>query len=234
MSKTEKTEEKLKKEIVADKDVATVKKKKQFAKKDYYLFSTIALAIISLCALVVSIYQTNVLSGQQEVMDEQQKIMQQNARAQLWPSLRVNYTLSYENNTLEGFDFIISNDGTGPAIIENVEVGYDGKYAPSWNELWNVANLPDSISRTTSIDQLSNRVLQPGEKYIFLSLSGNHDLMNFVNKDFHKKSGIEMQICYKSVFKEHWSLKGKFPDIITTSVIPLDSCTISERPSFIN
>ena len=74
---------------------------------DYYLISTVSLAVISLCALIVSIYQTNVLSGQQEVMDEQQKIMrsqqelmQKNAQAQLWPRLRVTGSETYKDGKI--------------------------------------------------------------------------------------------------------------------------------------
>lgn len=208
---------------------------------DYYLISTVSLAIISLCALLVSIYQTNVLSGQQEVMNEQQKIMrsqqdlmQRNAKAQLWPRLRVGLDQSYDGAELKSLEFKLSNDGTGPALIEYIAIGYNGNYATSWFNLWSAANIPDSIPRAITNQLINNRVIQAGERYVFLSLNDNPALMETVLSDIRDGKGLEMTLCYKSVFDEHWIIDGKIDDLVFTVPVQVDSCTTKGKPLFLN
>ncbi len=208
---------------------------------DYYLISTVSLAVISLCALLVSIYQTNVLSGQQEVMDEQQKIMrsqqelmQQNAKAQLWPRLRVTRSTSYKKGELNELQFEISNEGTGPAIVEYIAMGYNGNYATSWYDLFLRASLLDSIPFIISNHPINNRVIQAGERYAFLSLNENPALMNRIEADIKSDKGLELVLCYRSVFYEHWIIEGKMGDLFSTAPTQVDSCIVSEKPMFQN
>lgn len=208
---------------------------------DYYLVSTVSLAVISLCALIVSIYQTNVLSGQQEVMNEQQvimrsqqELMQTNAKAQLWPRLRVGFDQSYEGTELKNLEFIIFNEGTGPALVEYIAIGYNGAYATSWYNLWNAANIPDFIPRTITNQLINNRVIQAGERYTFLSLSENPALMEVVLSDIKSGQGLEMILCYQSVFDEHWLIEGDVYELVFRVPVQVDSCITKGKPLFLN
>ncbi len=208
---------------------------------DYYLISTVSLAAISLCALIVSIYQTSVLSGQQEVMDEQQKIMrnqqelmQQNAKAQLWPRLRVDGSISLEDDNVNELQFGLANEGTGPAIIKYVAVGYNGRYATSWYDLFFQANVLDSIPFMINSQPINNRVIQAGERYTYLSLDENPPLMNRVYQDNIDGEGLEIVLCYCSVFDEYWMIEGKISSLASTAPTPVDSCIVDQKPLFLN
>ncbi len=147
------------------------------SKRKWYLdrsaVSTIAVVIISLCALIVSIFQTRVLTLQQEIMLE-------NAKAGQWPNLELGMERGYDRKQINFLNFNIANTGTGPAIIDNVTIEYNGKYACSWMDMLLYANLPDSVSRTLTYSRINGRVMQPGEKYIFLSVTDNQPLMEFL------------------------------------------------------
>ena len=93
---------------------------------DHSLIATIALSVISLCALIVSIYQARVLSSQQRAMEAQQEIMIQNAKAQLWPSLQIGLSVNGLGEQGVELDLELGNSGTGPAIIEGLQVAFRG------------------------------------------------------------------------------------------------------------
>ena len=174
------------------------------------------------------------MSEQQEIMRSQQELMQKNAKAQLWPRLRVGFDVSSNKGALQNLGFTISNDGTGPAIITFVAVGYDGEYATSWYNLWQVAGIPDSVPRVTSNQLINSRVIQAGEHYTFLSLKENPPLMDVVFSDMKEGKGLEMMLCYQSVFDEHWVIRGKVYDLLFTVPDQVDSCTTEGKPLFLN
>ena len=198
---------------------------------DHSLFATIALTIISTCALFVSIYQTRVLSLQQEVMAEQQRIMTENAKAQLWPNVGIGRSRGYENGVISELDFSIGNTGTGPAIIERVTLQYQGKYARNWWELFNLTNLPDTIPQIITNSRISGRVLQSGEGSVFLSLSDNQPLMEHFARIIEEEQGITVTICYKSVFDDHWLLEAKLGEA-GERAFPVETCSIADSSAF--
>ena len=203
-------------------------------KIDQTLLSTIALTFISFCALFVSIYQTRVLSLQQEVMAEQQRIMTENAKAQLWPNVEVGLAEGYDGNTIEELEILVSNTGTGPAIVEGVTVQYNGKYADGWWNLWSHANLPDSIPRTISNEALNGGVIQVGERVTFLSLKGNLPLMEFLMKDINNKTGPTITVCYKSVFDDYWQIETALQPLDSKRATSVESCTVPDSITFYN
>lgn len=215
-------------------DESSDKKKKKGWKIDHYVASTVALVIISMCALFVSIYQTRVLSQQQEVMSAQQEIMMQNAKAQLWPNLEVGVVRAYDGTTITELQFEIVNNGTGPAIIEGITVEYDEEYAESWWDMWSIAQLPDSIPRTISNSMITNRVMQAGEYDIFLSLSRNRPLMEFLEDVLQNGHGPTITICYRSVFNEYWQLERQLWGLDYDRAQPVEACTIADSIQFIN
>ncbi len=64
---------------------------------------TLLALLISVLALVVSIYEANLLKVQQTAL--------------VWPYLTVS-----PNYNAQRFSFIAENNGTGPAVIKSVEV----------------------------------------------------------------------------------------------------------------
>ena len=199
---------------------------------DHVLLSTVALTVISLCALFVSIYQTRVLSLQQEVMAEQQHIMLETAKAQLWPNVEVGKNRGYKDGKIDLLEFTIANTGTGPAVIENVTVQYQEQYARSWGELFDLIRLPDSIPRTSDNASINGRVLQSGHFSTFLSMSNYPALMEYMNQVVTKDEGIIITICYRSVFHDYWEIETKYGKSGFGRVTPVDTCIVIENTAF--
>src|SRR6478672_2162589 len=75
----------------------------------------ISATLLSLCALVVSIFQTNLAREQNAIAREQQQ-------ASVWPHIQAVYS---QNN--DDFGWTIINNGVGPAIVKSLTLTYQGK-----------------------------------------------------------------------------------------------------------
>jgi hypothetical protein len=200
---------------------------------DQSLLATVALSIISLCALIVSIYQTRVLSMQQEVMAEQQRIMTESAKAQLWPNVGVIRYRAYdsEGKYLDSLEFMIGNNGTGPAIIEKATVQYKGKNVESWGELFKLTNYPDTLSTIVYNGSISRRVLPANSSSRVLGLSENQPLMEHIGRIIDNE-GFTITICYRSVFNEYWLYEQKYGQKGFNRLTPVDFCVIADSIAF--
>ena len=207
--------------------------RRRFWKADQSMIATLALAVISLCALFVSIYQTRVLSLQQEVMAEQQRIMTESAKAQLWPNVDIGTVVSYNNDSLVTLSFQMSNTGTGPAIIENVSIQYLGRYIRTWEEMTKVDTLlPLEEHGRFSTSGITDRVIQAGEKFDFLVIERAPNLLAYLESILDRKGNLAITICYKSVFNEHWTLKTQLGSTVPSERMQVDACVLSDSLSF--
>ncbi len=200
---------------------------------DQSLLATVALSVISLGALIVSIYQTRVLSMQQEVMAEQQRIMTESAKAQLWPNAGVGRFRNYDRKgiRLDSLRFTIGNSGTGPAIIEKAAVQYEGKYVKTWGEFFRLTNYPDTLPTLAYRGRISQRVLPANEGSTFLGLSFNQPLMEHMGKIIDNE-GFTITICYRSVFNDYWLREHKYGQQDFDRLMPVDSCVIADSVAF--
>lgn len=200
---------------------------------DQSLLATVALSIISLCALIVSIYQTRVLAQQQEVMAAQQRIMTESAKAQLWPNVEIDRFRGYKDGaTIDSLEFVIVNSGTGPAIIEGATVQYEGKYARVWRELYRLTNLPDTVSGFANTAGFSSGTLPIGQARTILGLSFNQSLMEHMERV--EEEGFTITICYRSVFNDYWLREHKYGRDGFDRLTPVDSCVIADSIMFRN
>ena len=143
---------------------------------------TIVALIISIIAMVTSIYEASIMKSQQKSM--------------VWPYLSV--TQQYNN---EGFGIRITNKGTGPAIVTSVQLDYLGNPVENVDKLMDLLN-PD---RTFGYDILRNstirnHVFTSGEEMMLFGLPYN-DETRIILKNVPK---IRMRIGYKSVLDEYW------------------------------
>lgn len=76
----------------------------------------ISAVFLSLVALVVSVFQTQIAREQQY--------------ASVWPRLQTNYAKNKDE-----FTFSIVNNGVGPAIIESIRIQYRGKHYKDFRQL---------------------------------------------------------------------------------------------------
>ena len=216
-----------------DEQKATAPKQKNSLNFDQSLLATVTLSIISLGALVVSIYQTRVLSLQQEVMAEQQRIMTESAKAQLWPNVAIGRNRGYEEGVINTLKFVVVNSGTGPAIIEGMSVQYEGKYAYDWGDLFNLTSLSDTVPVVANTASIIGGVLPAGESITILGLSENQPLMEHMARVIEEE-GFIINICYKSVFDDHWLREHKFGQHGIDQITSVDSCAIADSVAFIS
>ncbi len=138
--------------------------------------------VISIIAMVTSIYEAGIMRSQQKSM--------------VWPYLSV--TQHYDS---EGVGIKITNKGTGPAIVTSVQLDYKGIPMENKDVLFDSMN-PDrtfgyDILRNTSI---SNYVFTSGEEIMLFGLPYN-DETQIVLENIPK---VRMRIGYRSVLDEYW------------------------------
>ncbi len=158
--------------------------------------------LISVCALVVSIRQTNIMSEQRALMHEQ-------AKAAVWPrlSMGVSKSHSLEDRSVTDYNINLSNAGVGPAIIKHVQVTYKGASVKSWWELFDQFEMDESIPRYISNSNISRNIVRGGDNVRVLRLTDNLPL---ANEFYTHASSISYEIYYESIYGDMWkySLTG--------------------------
>ncbi|MEO0732135.1 MAG: hypothetical protein AAFZ52_04835 [Bacteroidota bacterium] len=164
----------------------------------------IALAIISLCALIVSIYQTKILVAQQELAVKAEK-------AQLWPRVEANFGGFFMQGQYTRVYFTLENVGTGPAIIEDFSLRYQGQDCISWIDLYHrMVGEEKPLGDVTFVNLFpTDAVLQAGEELTIFRIEPNApDTLLPVLQQFGQEGLIDVAFCYRSVFGDRWSVRG--------------------------
>lgn len=156
----------------------------------------IGVTIISLCALIVSVMQT-------QLMRQESELLREYSRASVWP--RLEFGLSKSHNPTDGsltqFTLSLSNSGVGPAIITDVKVSYNDKTATDWWHLFRIQEIPDSIETYITNSSLNKQIIKIGETITILDLSKNLPLA----EEFMKRlENLSVEIYYESIYKEKW------------------------------
>ena len=148
---------------------------------------------ISICTLMVFLYQTNLIRKQQ------------------FMSVYPHLTFQNFGTLTKNYSFVLKNDGIGPAIIESVQV--KTKTNETFEDL-----LPFVVDRIIKMQDstigfyhtnIYPGQLIPAESKIDLILTSDHTistskkLYNIINED-----GMEVIISYKSIYDEQWSISS--------------------------
>jgi hypothetical protein len=164
--------------------------------------------ISSLFALAVSFLALGLGIWQARLMSEQTRLMQQQARAGVWPYLSIGYALVADGDK-RGYTWRIDNDGVGPARIESVTLTLDGKPLEHWKDVFRALYGDAPVQATYS--QIYGKVLPPStnrETTIeAVHLSDPAQAKTF----FDAQSRIEMSICYCSVYDDCWIARRQSP-----------------------
>lgn len=197
--------------------------------RDRGLVSTAALAVISLCAVFVSVYQAHILGKQQEVMAQQQRIMTESARAQLWPRLSIGLNRSFDRDrSPTQFELVVENEGTGPAIVEEVRMTLDGKPMGGYRDLWRASNYPDTAYAALSNARFTGTVVQAGEDRLVFGLTVNPELMrHFVGWLEDTRAPWTVEVCYRSVFDERFVLTSTLNGDIGEETETVETCPLA-------
>jgi len=138
---------------------------------------------VSLCALTVSIIETN-------IMYEQRQEERTYQRANVWPSLAFRPD---RDNSLHRFYLV--NNGVGPAIIKSFNISVGGKTVDSWEEAINsMYGSTDVLKQSFGI---ANGMVHPAGKII--------PLMTVESEGFYAHpTELRVSVCYCSVYEDCW------------------------------
>jgi len=157
---------------------------------DTYL--SILAVVSSFCAIGITFYQAYLQRTQQY--------------ASVMPILD-SYNTSQLLDGTSGYAILITNNGLGPAFVEEASFKYNGKKYYSPNELANAifkqANMTDNTLMYS--DLWKGRVIPQGEKFALIE-SHDKKIEQLIRKNLDK---IGIIIIYKSVYGEKW--KHMFP-----------------------
>jgi hypothetical protein len=154
--------------------------------------------IVSLSALMVSIYEANIMKEQQQLMVSQQK-------TSVWPYVKGNTLYSFD--TLSSIKVVIENKGIGPALIDEIRISINGQSVAGYTEI------NDKLGETfigneyyLSLASLADHVLAPAEKLEVLSIRfpAFPEQMNIVGS-----MEINYDLCYCSVYNECWKINTR-------------------------
>lgn len=149
------------------------------------IFIGLTAVVVSICALFVSIRQSQLMKVQQEAM--------------LYPHLTLGSGYSSE-----GFYITLKNSGTGLAIIKSVEVNCRETYFPDWSAVYD-HYLPEDHNvgwNVVSASSVQESVLIPGEEVNIFSTQWNPETRILVDS----LETLNFKIQYASLLEEHWEI----------------------------
>ena len=140
---------------------------------------------VSVCSLFIYIYQSKILSEQQQVA--------------VWPYVQ------WARSDIDGFQLLASNKGVGPALVRKMDMRYKGKAINSNRELLEAVMGPsDEVIIHNSA--VLHAVISPGEKITFLSIPDKASGKTFAAK-FNRDEFV-LNITYCSIYGRCWVTSG--------------------------
>ena len=161
----------------------------------------IGVTVISLCALIVSVQQT-------QIMKEERELMREHSRKSVWPRIEWGTAKSHNliDRSVEKYAIYVTNSGIGPAIITDVRIGYKGTFARNWWDLFRLQEIPDTINTNISNRSFNNKIVKVGETIEILNLNHNPALADAY---YQRTKGISIEIYYESIYGEKWKYDGQ-------------------------
>lgn len=131
------------------------------------------------------------------------------ARASVWPRLEISR--SFNTNL---FNYQVSNNGTGPALIKYAKIQYKSKNIKEWKEIESFNNITQSHigNRTLSAQNIITPVLYKGK-----------DAKELVKAD----DSISIELCYCSIYDECWVIERN------NRPTPIEACVIDPKEMFL-
>lgn len=146
---------------------------------------------ISLCTLIVFLYQTNLIREQQYMS--------------VYPHLSL---MNYGTNS-SNYKYVLANDGIGPAILKSIEVkSRDGK---TYNDINPYVEASIIQMRDSTVGFYHSNIhvgkLIPADSKIELIVANDNKLST--SKKLHKilnADELEINIEYESIYGERWEI----------------------------
>jgi len=173
----------------------------------------IAVSLISVCALMVSVYQTRIMSEQRSLMHEQ-------AKASVWPRISLEVSKGHRESDYAVVDYslILSNEGVGPAIVTDVRVWYDDKIMTNWWDVFEEFEMEDTVKTFIGYASINKSIYSAADEDKVMSLSDNLPLAQYFYKNY---KNIKIEIIYESIYGDKWKYT-KDKEGKTTIEVPKD------------
>ncbi len=151
-------------------------------KMNFQNIGTLLALVISIAALFVSIYEA-------DLMQEQQKAM-------VWPYLTVGSSYN-----AEGYGIEVENDGTGPAIIQSIQIQLDNQSFSSWEAVQQYLRPTDPLGYDIlRMQEFSNTVIIAGEEKELIGFPWTETTREVASR----LADIQWKVCYCSVVGDCW------------------------------
>ncbi|MBL4660215.1 MAG: hypothetical protein JKY19_07650 [Alcanivoracaceae bacterium] len=108
------------------------------------------------------------------------------ARASVWPRLEI-----FRSHGKDWFEYGVTNNGTGPALIKYAKVEFNSKIIHYWRDIPEMKNIRQS--------HLGNRIL-PSQATIKPVESKEKNILKIIEID----GSVNIAICYCSIYEECW------------------------------
>lgn len=174
--------------------------------------------LVAICALIASAMAVYIAWDQGRVMRAQQ-------HGAVFPVLQVDGFVS-STPEIVSMGMRVSNSGVGPALIERVDLLFDG--APVDGFADQRARLPEGYDLSWS--GLTGRALAPGEDILPVNIQWQRDAIS--EAAFAETTAewgrFEVRICYCSVFDRCWRSNG----LGTSRATKIKKCDASDTDVF--
>lgn len=158
---------------------------KFFQKLNSNMVIALSAVLISLCALIVSIQQVQIMQTQQKVS--------------LFPYLTVG--TFFDSN---GFGYYLKNSGTGLAKINSYQIFNDEKYFENWMDIID-HYLPEGHNIDYGImssNGIQDEMVTPEQRITLCKIQWNKE-----SRLLGKRIGdLKIKICYSSLLDDYWEI----------------------------
>ncbi len=115
------------------------------------------------------------------------------ARASAWPRLEIYRSHHGE----QSHRYVVSNNGTGPALVKYARVTLDDKPLKSWNDLVSKLGVADTVFSQSHIGSI---VLPAQQKITAFDLQ----VPKAVAAYYARPNPASIELCYCSIYDECW------------------------------
>ena len=156
--------------------------------------------IISIATLIALMYQSNLVSEQNEMMQKEQY-------ASVMPYLSMGFMGKEDDSS---FDLFLSNDGVGPAFIKEINIRYnDSLYQMSIIDFYsNILKVENSNNvKILRTDIGTSTVIPANSKIPLLTFyTGQNEAIKLL--DAFGTLDATIEITYASIYDQRWKMKS--------------------------
>lgn len=171
-------------------------------KKGWDLSIVLALVavLISICTMIISLVETS-------IMQKQSAAMVETAKASVWPHITVLMNTGMADDLIE-YKVVVENKGVGPALVNKMEVFYEGQSVGSSIVDEIMKQCPDAVVTNVLSNNVQNMILSPREVKTILRVSlKDVDFMKFAKFS----SNVTTEYCYANIYGDIWVSKDDNP-----------------------